>query len=233
MTDPGLLALVSAWMAGCFLGAIFYGGLWWTVRRGVTSARPALWFFTQSVNAGRSHSQRILFCFRRTMAARAALSYRICDGARRGHVDDAHLARGDRRPCILAPIRWSSGSTDSSNSMPPSCSPGGLCFCWPQVPGSSRAGSQWVWKCSHWQNLLEIVVGGIEKQIEDVGLQNPAKYIGFLGTLFLFVAMASICTIIPGYSPPTGSLSTTTALALCVFVAVPFFGIEDQGLADI
>ena len=84
---------------------------------------------------------------------------------------------------------------------------------------------------SHWQNLLEIVVGGIEKQIEDVGLQNPAEYIGFLGTLFLFVAMASICTIIPGYSPPTGSLSTTTALALCVFVAVPLFGIEDQGLS--
>jgi F-type H+-transporting ATPase subunit a len=84
---------------------------------------------------------------------------------------------------------------------------------------------------SHWQNLLEIVVGGIEKQIEDVGLQNPAEYIGFLGTLFLLVAMASICTIIPGYSPPTGSLSTTTALALCVFVAVPLFGIEDQGLS--
>jgi F-type H+-transporting ATPase subunit a len=49
--------------------------------------------------------------------------------------------------------------------------------------------------------------------------------------LFLLVAMASICTIIPGYSPPTGSLSTTTALALCVFVAVPLFGIEDQGLS--
>jgi F-type H+-transporting ATPase subunit a len=53
---------------------------------------------------------------------------------------------------------------------------------------------------------------------------------GFLGTLFLFVATASLCTVIPGYQPPTGSLSTTTALALCVFVAVPFFGIADQGL---
>jgi len=43
--------------------------------------------------------------------------------------------------------------------------------------------------------------------------------------------MASLCTIIPGYEPPTGSLSTTAALALCVMVAVPLFGIEDQGLA--
>jgi len=83
---------------------------------------------------------------------------------------------------------------------------------------------------SRWQNLLEIVVTGIEKQIRDVGLRNPKKYIGFLGTLFLFVATASICTVIPGYEPPTGSLSTTAALALCVFVAVPLFGIEDQGV---
>jgi F-type H+-transporting ATPase subunit a len=85
---------------------------------------------------------------------------------------------------------------------------------------------------SRWQNLLEIVVVGIEKQIEDVGLSQPQKYIGFLGTLFLFIAAASLCTVIPGYQPPTGSLSTTAALALCVFVAVPFFGIEDQGLGN-
>ena len=84
---------------------------------------------------------------------------------------------------------------------------------------------------TRWQNLLEIVVTGIEKQIADVGLRHPKKYLGFLGTLFLFVAMASLCTVIPGYEPPTGSLSTTAALALCVMVAVPLFGIEDQGLA--
>src|SRR6202161_1400074 len=82
---------------------------------------------------------------------------------------------------------------------------------------------------SAWQNLLEIVVTAIEKQIEDVGLRHPEKYLGFLGTLFLFVAAASLCTVLPGYEPPTGSLSTTVALALCVFVAVPLFGIEDQG----
>jgi F-type H+-transporting ATPase subunit a len=85
-------------------------------------------------------------------------------------------------------------------------------------------------KRSPWQNLLEIVVAGIEKQIEEAGLRHPKNYIGFLGTLFLFVATASLCTVIPGYEPPTGSLSTTAALALCVFVAVPLFGIEDQGL---
>jgi F-type H+-transporting ATPase subunit a len=83
---------------------------------------------------------------------------------------------------------------------------------------------------SRWQNLLEIAVTGIGKQIEEVGLSQPRKYIGFLGTLFVFVGAASLCTVIPGYDPPTASLSTTTALALSVFVAVPFFGIEEQGV---
>ena len=83
---------------------------------------------------------------------------------------------------------------------------------------------------SRWQNLLEIVVIGIEGQIEDVGLREPRKYMGFLGTLFLFVAVSALFTVFPVYEPPTASLSTTVALALCVLVAVPLFGIEDQGL---
>ena len=85
-------------------------------------------------------------------------------------------------------------------------------------------------KRSPWQNLLEMVVTGIEQQIEEVGLPHPEKYLGFLGTLFLFVALAALCTVIPGYDPPTASLSTTAALALCVFGAVPMFGIKEQGL---
>ena len=83
---------------------------------------------------------------------------------------------------------------------------------------------------SRWQNLLEIVVTAIMQQIEDVGLTHPKRYLAFLGTLFLFVAAASLGTVIPGYEPPTGSLSTTAALALCVLVAVPMFGIKEQGL---
>ncbi len=83
---------------------------------------------------------------------------------------------------------------------------------------------------SHWQNVLEIVVTGILKQIKEVGLPHPEKHIGFIGTMFLFIAVASLCTIFPGYEPPTGSLSTTAALAISVFIAVPWFGIEERGL---
>ena len=83
---------------------------------------------------------------------------------------------------------------------------------------------------SRWQGFLEIVVTTIQKQIKEVGLHHPEKYLGFLGTLFLFIAVSNLCAIIPGYEAPTGSLSTTSALAISVFIAVPFFGIEEQGL---
>lgn len=83
---------------------------------------------------------------------------------------------------------------------------------------------------SRWQNVLEMVVIGIAGQIEDVGLKSPRRFIGFLGTLFLFLALAALGTVLRGFEPPTGSLSTTTALALSVLVAVPLFGIRSQGL---
>jgi F-type H+-transporting ATPase subunit a len=82
---------------------------------------------------------------------------------------------------------------------------------------------------SRWQGFLEIVVTGIQKQIKEVGLQHPEKYLGFIGTLFLFIAVSNLCAILPWYEPPTGSLSTTSALAISVFVAVVLFGIEGQG----
>jgi F-type H+-transporting ATPase subunit a len=83
---------------------------------------------------------------------------------------------------------------------------------------------------SRWQATLEIIVTAIRSQIKEVGLDRPGEYLAFLGTIFLFVATANLLTVIPGYEPPTGSLSTTAALALCVFIAVPLFGIRKQGV---
>jgi F-type H+-transporting ATPase subunit a len=85
-------------------------------------------------------------------------------------------------------------------------------------------------KISRWQNALEIVVGGVKQQIQEVGLDKPGKYLAFIGTLFLFIAISNLCTLLPFYEPPTGSLSTTAALAISVFVAVPIFGILESGI---
>lgn len=85
-------------------------------------------------------------------------------------------------------------------------------------------------RLSRWQNLLEVLVVGMRDQIRDVSHQDPGKYLPFIGTLFLFIVASNFLTIVPGFNPPTGSLSTTTALAICVLIAVPLYGIGERGI---
>ena len=82
---------------------------------------------------------------------------------------------------------------------------------------------------TRWQTFMEMVVSLTRDQIRDISHEDPDPYQSFIGSLFLFIAVANLLTIIPGYRPPTGSLSTTTALAICVFLAVPLYGIQRQG----
>lgn len=83
---------------------------------------------------------------------------------------------------------------------------------------------------SRGQNLLEVLVVGIREQITQISGQNPDRYLPFVGTLFIFIATSNCLAIVPGFHPPTGSLSTTAALSACVFIAVPLFGIRQEGL---
>ena len=84
MNEP--LSLVFALAVGALLGAMFYGGLWWTVRRGVSSRRVALWFLASLllrmgaalagfyfVAAG--HWQRLLLCLLGFVMARLAVTW--------------------------------------------------------------------------------------------------------------------------------------------------------------
>lgn len=87
-------------------------------------------------------------------------------------------------------------------------------------------------KTTRWQNALEVVILFIQTQIRELGLPKPERYLSFVVTLFMFNAFCAIGNILPGYESPTASLSTTTALAVCVFLAVPFFGISERGLGQ-
>jgi len=71
MNETLLLAL--ALVAGIALGAMFFGGLWWTVRKGIFSRQPAFWFFgslalrtsivlTGFYFVGCGHWERLLVC---------------------------------------------------------------------------------------------------------------------------------------------------------------------------
>ena len=85
---------------------------------------------------------------------------------------------------------------------------------------------------SRWQNLLEVLIVGIKDQIREVSRQEPGQYLPFVGTLFIFIAFSNLLSIVPGYTPPTSSLSTTAALAICVFIAVPVFGVIQIGILN-
>lgn len=79
------------------------------------------------------------------------------------------------------------------------------------------------------QVVLEAIVDGMRSQIEQVGVEDAYRYLPFIGTLFLFIAVSNLLSVVPGFVPPTASLSTTGALALAVFVAVPTYGIALRG----
>jgi F-type H+-transporting ATPase subunit a len=85
---------------------------------------------------------------------------------------------------------------------------------------------------SKWQNLLEALVQGIRQQLRDASGREPKGFLPFLGTLFLFIAVSNVLSVVPGFEPPTGSLSTTAALAICVFLAVPGYGIIEVGILN-
>ena len=86
---------------------------------------------------------------------------------------------------------------------------------------------------SHWQNMLEVIVLAIRGQIHDICQSDDAdRYLPFVGTLYLFIAISGLLAVVPGFHPPTGSLSTTAALATCVFIAVPLYGIRAEGIAN-
>jgi len=82
------------------------------------------------------------------------------------------------------------------------------------------------------QNLLEVMVSGLRTQIREISEDDPDPFLGFVGTIFLFLATANLLAIVPGFQVPTASLSTSAALATCVFVAVPMYGIRRKGFFD-
>lgn len=80
------------------------------------------------------------------------------------------------------------------------------------------------------QSLIETIIGYMKSQIEEIAQMDPDRYLPFSGTLFLFISIANLLDIVPGYRTPTSSLSTTAALAICVFLAVPIYGISKRGV---
>lgn len=85
---------------------------------------------------------------------------------------------------------------------------------------------------SRFQNLLEVCVTLVRNEIRELSQESPDRYMSFVGTLFLFIAVSNLLDVVPGFTSPAGSLSTTAGLAICVFIAVPLYGIAQVGFLE-
>lgn len=79
------------------------------------------------------------------------------------------------------------------------------------------------------QVVLEGIVTAIEDAIQQVLPQQAAKVLPFVGTLWIFILVANLASLIPGVRSPTGDLSTTVALAILVFLATHWYGLREHG----
>ena len=69
-------------------------------------------------------------------------------------------------------------------------------------------------------------------EIADIAHEGADTYFPFIATLFLFILFSNVFTFVPGYVAPTSSLTTTAALAIVVFFAVPIYGIAKNGSSN-
>ena len=126
-----ILALALAFVAGTLLGAFFFGGLWWTVQKGMTSEAPALWFLGSLLLRTGLILAGFYFVVAESLVEARGVPPWIPDRARHRR-EAAHtragrradsIGRGDQQ-CALLPMSWFSGGTALSSSIARSSRPG-------------------------------------------------------------------------------------------------------------
>ena len=81
------------------------------------------------------------------------------------------------------------------------------------------------------QNVMEAYLKGVLEMGTDVmGRAHARKYLALVATIGLFVGIANLIGIIPGFEAPSSSLNMTLTLALTVFVYYNFVGIKTHGV---
>ena len=80
------------------------------------------------------------------------------------------------------------------------------------------------------QTAVEGVVSTIEAAIAEVAPEHARRLVPFIGTLWIFLVVANLSSLIPGVHAPTRDLSATAALAIIVFLSTHWFGIRIQGV---
>lgn len=79
------------------------------------------------------------------------------------------------------------------------------------------------------QNLMEVVVDGIENMISESMGPKGRPFFPLIATLALFILISNLIGLIPGFFPPTANINTTAACAVVVFVTTHIVGFKEHG----
>jgi F-type H+-transporting ATPase subunit a len=79
------------------------------------------------------------------------------------------------------------------------------------------------------QNLLEVIVGGLENFMVDITGPEGRAFFPYIATLFLYILTCNLLGLIPGFFSPTANLNTTMSMAICTFILTHIIGIKFHG----
>ena len=80
------------------------------------------------------------------------------------------------------------------------------------------------------QNILELVVGGLEDFMVDITGPEGRAFFPFIATIFLYILVSNLLGLIPGFFSPTANINTTLSMALCTFILTHAIGIKYHGV---
>ena len=80
------------------------------------------------------------------------------------------------------------------------------------------------------QHIFEFILEFLKKGASDCGIDHPAKYMAYFGTLFIFIASMNLIGIIPAFESPTMFTFVPAGLAVWTFLYFNFAGFRTNGL---
>ncbi len=83
------------------------------------------------------------------------------------------------------------------------------------------------------QNVFEILISGMEEFMIEITGEEGRWLFPLIATVFIYIFAANLIGLVPGFMPPTASISTTLSCALVVFIFTHFIGIKYHGVAYI
>lgn len=126
---------------------------------------------------------------------------------------------------IAPPVLWTIGPVEITATVAHSLVVTGLLIAFAAMVrvGMNR-------RLTGWQIMAEFVIEHLEGIMRDMFGQDPGRYTPLVVTMALYIGTANLLGLVPGLHAPTADFSTTAALAVVVFFAVPFYGIRARGL---